>query len=347
MKIIFIVIVLFLISIKFVMSEDKIKVLPCGSYNNCVFGSYTVSPESPSKEKIMYLEIDEEDRTGAIRIYNKKNMIEKFNNIIPVSLVDPHNGARQYWNDENTIVYQDGYQTIKIFDIDKSELKAEIDGKLGLINAKNKILVKKDFHSATNSPGIYVYSILEKDESLIISYKDLEAKFCLDDEKCKLKDVWNLKFSEDGNSIFFRVDLMIGKTKTQYLAKYDGKSIIKRDLMIHYLIAKDGVYGGVDNFLTKVDLDFESSEKINLQVNHFDISSDLVATDSAYYSEIIYIKLCKMSNFECETVFSNNFDDLVWEHFYHLNPSFSDDGKRLYFNYPISENSVQAAYITL
>ncbi|MCX7714487.1 MAG: hypothetical protein N2171_01970 [Clostridia bacterium] len=84
--------------------------------------------------------------------------------------------------------------------------------------------------------------------------------------------------------------------------------------------------------------------------NHIDGSSDRkwFVGDSAYPGNPLNIFLYQKGEIEPAAVLdTHNFQYAVWKLQVHPNPTFSRDGKRIYFNRPISENKTQAVYVDI
>lgn len=322
---------------------ENINILPCNKGKNCVFGVYGISPENLDGSLIMYLEIDDQKNSGVIKIRSKFELITE----IKLNRVSPHNGARQYWNSDDLIVFQDGFQKIILYNIIKNVVIKELSGKLGLKNRKGSILIKKDFKTRNSEPGIYKYDIKKDLEKKLISYSDIERFVCARYPDCNIIDIWNLKYSQDGELIYFRVDFKSKGVESQVLASFDGSSLIITDLIIHFMPINNFIYGGVDGKLVVLNKNLDYFSGFNIGVNHFDVLGMKIASDSHYNSELVSLKLCNIEISICRTLFINDNSDIVWNRFYHINPAFSSNGKTLYFNYPISKNSIKAAYLKL
>jgi hypothetical protein len=84
--------------------------------------------------------------------------------------------------------------------------------------------------------------------------------------------------------------------------------------------------------------------------NHVDGSPDRMwfAGDSCYPDEDINVFLYARGEVEPRAVLdTHRFLHAVWKLQIHPNPSFSRDGKRVYFNRPISEDKTQAVYVDI
>lgn len=96
--------------------------------------------------------------------------------------------------------------------------------------------------------------------------------------------------------------------------------------------------------------DGEVLETLGGNGNHIDGSSDRqwFVGDRAYPGHPLDILLYRRGNIEPEAVLdSHNFQHIVWKLQVHPNPTFSRDGKRVYFNRPLSDSKTQAVYVDI
>ena len=104
------------------------------------------------------------------------------------------------------------------------------------------------------------------------------------------------------------------------------------------------------SYIARFSKDGEELEVLGGIGNHIDGNHDrtLFAGDRCYpgYSPDIYVyeKGNKKAIYE---IAIPNLQDVVWKWHVHPNPSFSKDGKRLYFNMPVSENKTEASFIEI
>lgn len=102
--------------------------------------------------------------------------------------------------------------------------------------------------------------------------------------------------------------------------------------------------------IRRFSLDGEELETLGGVGNHIDGSPDRqwFVGDRAYPGYPLDILLYKRGNTkETACLASQNFQEITWTHKVHPNPTFSRDGKRVYFNYPVSETKTTAAYVDI
>jgi len=102
--------------------------------------------------------------------------------------------------------------------------------------------------------------------------------------------------------------------------------------------------------INRYSMDGEILEPLGGIGNHVDVSPDLqwVTGDSMYPDEDISVFLYKRGQIEPVAYLdTHSFYDCAWKLNIHTNPSFSKDGKRIYFNRPVSEEKAQAMFVDI
>ena len=95
-------------------------------------------------------------------------------------------------------------------------------------------------------------------------------------------------------------------------------------------------------------MDGECLETLGGIGNHIDGSPDreYYTGDRAYPGYPVDIFLYKRGQVEPIAVFGGqDFQDCTWKKKVHANPTFSRDGKRIYFNRPVSEDRAEACFV--
>jgi hypothetical protein len=322
--------------------------LPCSEHKNCSIGVYATSPENQIGTKIIYAEIDDGKRSGEIIVYD--TVSQKITDKVKVHRLDPHNAANQYWNDNDVFIYQDGYQDIYGYDVNLQKKIFHLNGKLGIKNQPGEVYIKKDKNNRkSESPGIYRFNISERSETLIVLYSEIESEICKHKTKCRLNDIWNIKYNDISDELLFRVDYEVNGQILKEILMLNTKlfKLKRSELLIHFFIQERSVMGALNEEFITLDENNNLIDVKKIKVNHFDINKGVIATDSWYESYTVFLKLCKLETELCNTVFENNHSNIVWDRFYHVNPSFNSKGNKLFFNYPNGPNSVVAAYVDI
>ena len=143
-----------------------------------------------------------------------------------------------------------------------------------------------------------------------------------------------------------------------------GKTHVIPDKPVHQLWFDDDTYMATRQYYDEVNkkiekdssriqrftLDGECLETLGGVGNHIDGSPDrqYFVGDTAYPDSQVDICLYKRGQVEPIAVFGGqNFGTCVWGHKVHGNPTFSRDGKRIYFNHPVSEDRTEACFVEI
>lgn len=102
--------------------------------------------------------------------------------------------------------------------------------------------------------------------------------------------------------------------------------------------------------ISRFTVDGECLEILGGIGNHIDGSPDRqwFVGDRAYPDYPADIFLYRRGEIEPAAVFGGqNFQNCIWKLQIHPNPTFSRDGKRIYFNHPVSETRTEACYVEM
>jgi hypothetical protein len=105
--------------------------------------------------------------------------------------------------------------------------------------------------------------------------------------------------------------------------------------------------GYKNHTLQKWDLSGNRIETLVDSGNHFAINlqKKLSVTDKPYNSNPVELKLYSLTNFQFRmTLVSTIPNNLVWKESHHINPAFSKNTNRIYFNNPYSIEKSFASY---
>lgn len=143
-----------------------------------------------------------------------------------------------------------------------------------------------------------------------------------------------------------------------------GQTHVIPDKPVHQLWFDDDTYMATRQYYDEVNkkierdssriqrftVDGECLETLGGVANHIDGSPDrqYFVGDTAYPDSPVDICLYKRGQVEPIAVFGGqDFKHCVWGHKVHGNPTFSRDGKRIYFNHPVSEDRTEACFVEL
>ncbi|MCF8380773.1 MAG: hypothetical protein K9H49_14460 [Bacteroidales bacterium] len=337
---------------------------------NSTFSYYNTTPESPDGAKISYVKIlsAQKDRytklLGELWICNADlsghKMIAELNNF------QVHNGVNAQWVDNNTIAYYDD-EHIRVVDTKGNELIPAIQAAdIGHAPYGKKILYSR-ISGETNFWTIYEYDISSGEITEIAdasTFKDIVNHFSSADfyEMTEWKLI-HLQYCPDGSKIALRLGVGPGGEihnhlvtmnrgggeihffgpKPMHFAWYDNSSIMGHDNQIN-----DGMPNNYS--ARRWSLDTEYLETLAGPGNHLaaSFSREFYASESWYGSNPVILKVFskgKAKPIWQDTVSQDNIT--IWELGNHVNPSFSRDGKRIYFHNNIGPRKSQAWMVVI
>lgn len=336
---------------------------------NSTFSYYNTTPESPDGSMICYVKILSSQRnrytklSGELFVCNADLSGHKM--IVELNNFQVHNGVNAQWVDNNTIAYfDDGY--IKVVNLKGEEQVPAIRAfSIGHAPHDNKILYSH-ISEETNYYTIYEYDISNGEKTKIAdasTFKDIVNHFSIDNiRKMSNRKIRHLIYSPDGSKIALRLDVSNGGEsgnhlvtmnksggdihffgpKPMHFAWYDNESIMGHDNQINDRKTND-------KSARRWTLDAEFIETLAGPGNHLAASSsrELIASESWYGKDPVVLKIFKKGETK-QFWFDYVGDDItVWEMGNHVNPSFSRDGKRVYYHKSVGPGQSQAWMVVI
>jgi len=311
------------------------QISPGKDYAN--FSTYGTTPENPGRTRMAFTRFPVTPTT-AEKIYSAeiwtcdldgKNAV-KFTD---VKNIDPHNGARFDWIDDETLVYFDDLHT-KVRKLDGT-LLYDKEGYPGEAMFGDWVLV---FHPDLTTPdeGLYALNVKTGEYRALLKSAELLAL-----QKGRLT---HPRFSPDGKRIGFEVEehfysidfekggppLHLGPKPMHWLW-YDPETIV----------GHTSAWGPG----TRYSLDGKTKTVVKGWGNHLGIApgGKLFASETTYDSNPVVLKLFRFGEMEGTTVFSSPFADVIWKTTKaHVNPSFARDASRIYYTKSTGEDLIQA-----
>jgi len=348
------------------------RVGPDGQYSS--IGIYNECPESPDGKRILYVIFDKapsNDQPLApfslwvcdSNLQNHK-LVQKSENP-----TDNHNAAFQQWVDNDSVAYCSSYiaklpdgsyhkREIRVFNVDtgKVEFGPYTDGFLGDSTAKGKILMNVDGDQSNLGPrGVYELDTKTGNVRCVCKARDFgwyaeNLDWYGMKKNCKRWDPTHARFSPEGT----RISFMFNAGGSQYLfftCNADGSNLKYwgADKPLHELWFDENTICGADEItddnnpdnlsFRRWDLNKRVIETLAGQVNHTAFSPDRqwFAGESFYRSNPVELYIYKRGQtIATATVFQSDAQ-IVWQKVGHVNPSFSRDGSRLYYNRPVGD----------
>ncbi|HKK61136.1 MAG TPA: hypothetical protein VJ951_01170 [Bacteroidales bacterium] len=336
---------------------------------NSTFSYYNTSPESPDGTMISYVKIltpqrnRYDDLSGELWVCNAD--LTNHRMIVELENFQVHNGVNTQWVDNKTIAYfDDGY--INVVNLKgKEQVPAMQAESIGHAPYDEKILFS-NISKETNYWTIYECDISNGEIAEIAdasTFKGIVDHFSIVDYR-KMTDwkIIHLIYSPDGSKIAMRIDIRPGGNKNPHLvtmnkdggdihffgpkpmhfAWYDNESIMGHDNQINDRKTND-------KSARRWTLDAEFIETLAGPGNHLAASSsrELIASESWYGKDPVVLKIFKKGETK-QFWFDYVGDDItVWEMGNHVNPSFSRDGKRVYYHKNVGPRQSQAYMVVI
>ena len=336
---------------------------------NSTFGIYGTSPESPDGLLIAYVKLLQETNVnqsemvpGELWVCNRD--LSNHRRITSINPIVVHNGAHVQWVDNQTIAYSD--DKIRVVDLAGAAVITPVDGRIGHFAHNGKIVY------AAEDPETHVATIYETNVKTgrtselgsVLDFQDLRNHFN-QREFIEVEDwgIGHLQYAPDGSKIAFRLDVGLPMERYKHLvtmdingedvryfgpkpmhfAWFDNESIMGHDNQI-----ADG--NGNDRSLRRWDRDGKFIETLAGPGNHLGATADrqYFGSESWYLESPILIRVFRKNQLEpiWQDVASND-THTTWTLRYHVNPSFSRDGKRVYYNKCVAPGKVRAVVAIL
>jgi hypothetical protein len=319
-------------------------------------------PESPNGARIVYAlknNLDENETKIMVGDSNLSN-----HHCVFTVNCGNHNGPSATFTDNSTIVFRDsvdGLPMFRIINVDTGEIKYKIFAKESHCaeNGKYPFSISKEFigknpdYPEISQCGIYILDIASGKITLAASEDDI-----LDMVKSHgltpneyTASVSHVQLNPSGTAVMMRLGV-VDCPVFGALGCIDldtGKTHIIPDKPVHQLWFDDDTYMATRQFnqgrhiemetsyIARFSKDGEELEILGGISNHMDASSDrkYFSGDRCYPDYAPNVYLYKRGSKEPIAEFEiPNEQETVWKKQVHPNPSFSRDGKRLYFNRP-------------
>ncbi|OQB15591.1 MAG: hypothetical protein BWY15_00303 [Firmicutes bacterium ADurb.Bin193] len=332
-------------------------------------GYFGTSPESPDGSKVAYLKYDRKPKnkddkiSGSLYICNSD--LTNHVKIRDIQGINTEDGAHQIWVDNNTIAYSDytpGKGNITyIVDTSGKEVHPPIQANLGHGDAPNgtiALLVDKEHYpngSTLGPNGIYIYKngTVTKVVDLVDDLGKLKNQLTGSDNPNDWM-MYHAQLSTNGTYIAIRLDTStIDSDEYKYVItfKTDGTDIkiFENKKPLHQqwyddstLFAHDkvaGANGQPKHTAKRFDRNGTFIETLAAPGNHPGMSPDrkYLASETLYNISPIIMKLYRAGNTKPIAVLVNEEAGKIWTYRMHMDPAFSRDGKKVYFNMPMGD----------
>ena len=332
--------------------------------------------ESPDRKRIIYARKKDITQKKGMEIWVCDIDFRNHRRIYTVECFN-HNGPSASFIDNSTVVFRDMSGEVSAFiimDIDSMKIKHRIYAKeshraengIYPFSVSKEFLDKNPDYPMINETGIYAMDIDSGKIKKILSGDSL-TEMVKSHGLTPVEDtvsVSHVQLNPSATSVMMRIGVkdcpVFGALGCIDIDS--GKSHMIKDKPVHQLWYDDDTYmatrqfehnGHIEmdtSYIARFSKDGEEIEVLGGIGNHIDGNYDrtVFAGDRCYpgYSPDIYIYE-KGSKTAVQEIKIPNLQDVIWKLQVHPNPSFSMDGKRLYFNMPVSENKTEASFVEL
>lgn len=333
------------------------------------FSYFSTSPESPDGKKIIYLRLKVEPigmkRSALVpgELWICDHDLTEHRKVTDIKGMSSEDGCLQQWLDNNHVALQDS-GIIRVIDVrnGKDILKRRVATRfLGHDSFDGKVLFTVGEPQTKSKHGIYELNCFTGETRPVIlnvNCRGFQLPSYLDAAKILPVEYWRMlhcQYSPDGKKICFRVDAGKGdRYQLLGVCNIDGSDFELLTKPLHQMWYNNESFMGHARFdengnsypsekkfeLMRWDLNGKYIETLGPKGNHLGASPDLkyFASETMYYKSPVILKLYPKGQSD-KAIEIANFDpfDITWNRFFHVNPAFSRDGKRLYYCKPLNE----------
>lgn len=333
-----------------------------------IFSYFNTTPESPDGKTIAYIRCEKEPTPGHAKVpaslWVCDRDLQHHRKVAAITRISVHDGAEAQWVDNNRIALFDDLK-LRLIDMHSGKdllQKALAASEMGHETYNGKLLYSICEGKVPGEPAIYeldcntqqVRTVLKLKAlaSLAIpSYMDKDSLYPL--LKWQLS---HLQYAPDGKKICFRIELgpkdnmiLLGVCNTDgtgvkawmkplHFLWYDARSIIG-----HLSNEPDGKKPEPYErrlSLTRWNLDGKVIRQMMApRGNHLALSPDrnYFVSESFYQTNPVVVTLYSGQGKAPLEICRFDPGNITWKKKFHVNPSFSRDGKRIYYSRPLNE----------
>jgi hypothetical protein len=341
------------------------------------FGKFHLSPESPDGRHLVFVEYSRpsrenrrDARPAVLRVADRETLQSRV--VAEIGSAVNHDGQQPVWLDDRHVLYRDGDRNFTV-DIETGErVGAAIPGWVGRNVHEGKVLVS-DSEAALGRAGIHLVDPFTGKAMLILNRDELNAAVAPLLGEDVNSHVRHLQFNPSGTRIAFRVNHRprpgeprperADETRRLLLtADADGGNLVVfGPKPMHFVWYDDDTLAGQDN---QIDDGLRNNKVTRRWDRHANVVETLAgfgchmgfspdrqwfASESWYRQDPVVLRLYRKGETAPadSVVVTDEHAETVWTHGVHVNPSFSRDGRRLYFNQAIGEGDFRAVFVEI
>lgn len=351
----------------------------CEGEFSTLLGMNGGQPESPDGKRIVYARKDCVEGEGCDKTeiwVCDRDTLDNHRKVFTVSCLN-HNGPSATFLDNSKIVFRDsidGLPAFRILDVDSGEVlygpifaKESHCGENGFypFSVTEEMLDKNPSYPQINSCGIYLLNVATGEIKKAVDTEDIlnmVKKAGLTPNKYTAS-MSHVQLNPSATSVMMRLSVEECKIFGA-LGAVDiltGDTHVIPDKPVHQLWFDDDTYMATRQYysdhiemetsrIMRFSKDGEEMEILGGVGNHIDGSPDrtMFVGDRAYPDCPLDIMLYKRGDINPVAILdSHNFQHITWKLQVHPNPTFSRDGKRVYFNRPVSDSKTEAVFVDI
>ncbi|ANH83571.1 hypothetical protein A8C56_23665 [Niabella ginsenosidivorans] len=333
-----------------------------------IFSYFNTCPESPDGHTIAYIRCEKEPERGKPRVpaslWVCDHDLKQHRKVAGIRKISVHDGAEAQWVDNNRIALLDD-MLLRVIDIRSGKdllHKKLMAAEIGHETFNGKLLYSICEGKVPGEPAIYELDCNTQQVRTVLRLKELAALpvpvFMKKGSLCPLLQ-WqlsHLQYAPDGKKICFRIELGPEEnTILLGLCNIDGSGMKAWMKPLHFLWYNNtSIVGHLSNepdgkrpepygrrySLTRWDLDGNVIRQMMApRGNHLAISPDknYFVSETFYQTNPVIVTLYSGAGKAPSEICRFDPFNITWKKKFHVNPSFSRDGKRVYYSRPLNE----------
>lgn len=350
-----------------------------GDYST-LLGMNGGQPESPDKKLIIYARksvIDNKSKPETELWICDRDTLENHRKVFDVHCGN-HNGPSASFIDNNHIVFRDhvdGKSAFRILNVYTGEvIYGPIFGKeshcsengIYPFSISDDYIDKNPDHPELNQNGIYTLNVATGEIKCVVTKQQIIDM--VEGAGCTVLPSTTQLSHVQLNPSATKVMMRLGVPECKIfgaLGEVDldtGKTHLILDKPVHQLWFDDNSYMATRQYhngeriemetsrIQRFSLDGETLETLGGVGNHIDGSPDRqwFVGDRAYPDYPADILLYRRGETKPAAILgSSNYQHTIWKLQIHPNPTFSRDGKRVYFNRPVSDSKTECGFVDI